>query len=162
MSCSAQADYAHTSADQTTTGISGRVAIQFDVEVTSPNLRIADASATTLLDRPQLVQERNDLALYLDSNQDKVFLDYSAQKADEATRRLNAFYAFGTLSVRPSLPLVKNMHVVTEMDAPANGRTYAQLVKFDVISIPEPASISLLATAVALVVAARVMRAIAI
>jgi hypothetical protein len=158
MNCSAQSDYGRT-AILGDDDDSRRVNIQFDVEVTSPDLRIADASATTLLNSVARGQGRNDLALYLDSNQDQVFLDYSAEIADEKTHRFDALYAFATLSVRPALPPVRSMRVVTEMYAPANGTTFAQLVQFAVVPAPEPASISLLATAVALVVAARIMRA---
>jgi hypothetical protein len=154
LGCSALLYYGHSVADQAATDDSGHVAIQFDVEVISPNLRIASVSAITLLNWLAPVQERNDLALYLDSNQDKVFLDYSAPEADENTHRLGALGGFGTILLG-AVPLVKNMQIVTEMAAPANGKTYAQLVKFGVVSIPEPSSIALFMTGVALIGTAR-------
>jgi hypothetical protein len=130
-----------------------RVVVQFDVETVSPKHRLSRLPyGMSLLAWPDqdLVLERNELALFVDENQEELYI-HDAADPDPAREITDGFgNVLGIVQGGDGFEPTRKMTVVTELLFGSGHSHQAQFVHFDVITVvPEPGSLSLFAFAFA-------------
>jgi hypothetical protein len=128
-----------------------RAVIQFDVETVSPSQRIAilpNAYSLKTWPGQPITYSRNEVALFVTGSRDQLLLDHGPDDL-EATPFTTPI-GIGTVIlpdvVQPFEPVSK-MTIVTDMWF-MNGQSHqAQMLHFDLITIPEPGAQSIIALA---------------
>jgi hypothetical protein len=126
-----------------------RIVIQFDVEVTAPKLRIVDKPLANTLFWNQTLTS-NQLQLFVSGAQDRLWIDHPSGNSLEQTLP----ESLGIVPITPAagepFEPTTRMTVVTEMLLRPNQYHQAQGIHFEVLAVPEPASVLLTGLSIAL------------
>jgi hypothetical protein len=149
-----------------------RVVLQFDVETVFPTQRIARRPhASTMYTRPNqiVVGQRNEISLFAGYNEEDVFIHELAEwePAPDAVSPplringggvpMNVELLIGTIALNDFQP-VRSMTVVTELLL-RDGQPYqAQRLYIDVVTVPEPAAMALLGSALVAIGGTRIRK----
>jgi hypothetical protein len=150
-----------------------RVVVQFDVEVTAPNLRIANVPhGGSLLSNSYF--DGSQFRLFVNDSRDRVWIDQRHNPAPECEGVFCGGWSFAAHemqfevigNINPPDPRSANFQptdrltIVTEMYIPPDQEFRGQFINFSLVAVPEPASLVLAAVSVGLCAAVRSRRRI--
>jgi hypothetical protein len=127
-----------------------RMVVQFDVEVTAPNLRIASLPnggsllSNSYFDGPQF-------RLFANASQDRLWIDQVHNPMPECDGWFCPIGLVGlTNSTSDAFQPTDHMTVVTEMYFPPDQEFRGQFINFSLVAVPEPAAAALAIVAIGL------------